>query len=325
MYLNILLKIYKSNMISNSNMSNIVYTSDDFNNIQQFSSINELDKDIIQIINDLAKKVGAPNYNKTPVFKKRNRNINRSNISNKDWENIRNFKVTTLNKNEDGFEVTLDQIRINLNKLTDNNFQEIYNNINKIMKKVVKEEKESEKYLNEISKSIFDIGSLNHFWSNLYAKLYKFLIIDYSFMKSICIENFNNYLTKFNVESFDANNYEELCRYNKANENRKGISSFFVNLMVYEVINTDLIYKLIFTIFEKVNLIETSIKYEYFENISVIFSSGSLQLYNDKDNFEKFKEKIIAYSKSTDINRKTKFKCLDIIEVIEDLEEINSD
>ena len=57
-------------MILESNMSNIVYTFEDFNNIQQFSSINELDKDIIQIINDLAKKVGAPNYNKTPVFKK---------------------------------------------------------------------------------------------------------------------------------------------------------------------------------------------------------------------------------------------------------------
>ena len=139
-------------MILESNMSNIVYTFEDFNNIQQFSSINELDKDIIQIINDLAKKVGAPNYNKTPVFKKRNRNINRSNISNKDWENIRNFKVTNLNKNEDGFEVTLDQIRINLNKLTDSNFQEIYNNINKIMKKVIKEEEESEKYLKDISK-----------------------------------------------------------------------------------------------------------------------------------------------------------------------------
>ena len=308
-------------MILKSNMSNIVYTFDDFNNIQQFSSINELDEDIIQTINDLAKKVGAPNYNKTPVFKKRNRNINRSNISNKDWENIRNFKVTNLDKNEDGFEVTLDQIRINLNKLTDNNFQEIYNNINKIMKKVVKEEEESEKYLKEISKSIFDIGSLNHFWSNLYAKLYKFLIIDYSFMKAICIDNFNNYLIKFNVETFDSNDYEELCKYNKANENRKGISSFFVNLMVYEVINTELIYNLIFTIFEKVNLIETSLKYEYFENIGVIFSDGSQQLYKDKDNFEKFKEKIIEYSNSTDINRKTKFKCLDIIEVIEEIEE----
>jgi len=189
------------------------------------------------------------------------------------------------------------------------------------MKKIVKEEEESDKYLKEISKSIFDIGSLNHFWSNLYAKLYKFLIIDYSFMKSRCIDNFNNYMIKFNVETFDANNYEELCKYNKANENRKGISSFFVNLMVYEVIETELIYNLIFTIFEKVNLIETELKYEYFENIGVIFADGNQELYKDKDNFEKFKEKIIEYSKSSDINRKTKFKCLDIIEVIEEIEE----
>jgi len=299
----------------------LIYSFDDFNRIQKFGIINEFHSDTIQIINDLAKKVGAPNYNKTPVFKKRNRNINKNNLTMKDWENIRNFKVTSLNKNENGIEALMDEIRINLNKLTDSNFQEIYNNINKIMKKVVKEEKESDKYLKEISKSIFDIGSLNHFWSNLYAKLYKFLIIDYDFMKEICIENFNNYLIKFNIESVDMNDYEALCKYNKENENRKGISSFFVNLMVYEVINTNLIYDLIFTIFEKVNLIDTELKYEYFENISVIFCGGSQKLYNDKSNFEKFKLKITDYSKSIDINRKTKFKCLDIIEVIEEIED----
>ena len=67
------------------------------------------------------------------------------------------------------------------------------------------------------------------------------------------------------------NDYEALCKYNKENENRKGISSFFVNLMVYEVINTNLIYTLFLLIFEKVYLIDTELKYEYFENISVIF------------------------------------------------------
>ena len=72
--------------------------------------------------------------------------------------------------------------------------------------------------------------------------------------------------------------------------------------MVYEVINTDLIYNLIFTIFERVNLIETNLKYEYFENISVIFCGGSQQLYKDKDNFEKFKEKDL-YIKGLDYEK----------------------
>lgn len=307
-------------MINYDNMSDI-YSLDDFNSIQKFSVINEFNCDIIQIINDLAKKVGAPNYNKTPVFKKRNRNINKNNLTNKDWENIRNFKVTTLNKNENGFKALMDDIRINLNKLTDNNFQDIYNNIKKIMKKVMKEDDEPEKHLKEISKSIFDIGSMNHFWSSIYAKLYKFLIIDYSFMKEICDDSFNKYIDIFDDVEVDPDDYDALCKYNKANENRKGISSFFVNLMVYEVIDTQLIYNLLFKIFEKVNLITKDLKYEYFENVNVIFTDGKELLYKDRTNFDAFKNKIIEYSKSNDINRKTKFKCLDIIEIIEELEE----
>ena len=74
---------------------------------------------------------------------------------------------------------------------------------------------------------------MNHFWSNLYAKLYKFLIIDYDFMKDICIENFNNYLDIFDDVEVDPEDYDALCKYNKANENRKGISSFFVNMMIF--------------------------------------------------------------------------------------------
>lgn len=298
-----------------------IYSFDDFNRIQKFGIINEFHSDTIQIINDLAKKVGAPNYNKTPVFKKRNRNINKNNLTMKDWENIRNFKVTALNKNEDGIEALMDEIRINLNKLTDSNFQEIYNNVNKIMKKVIKEEEDSDNYLKEISKSIFEIGSMNTFWACLYAKLYKFLIIDYSFMKDICIANFNKYLDKFEDVEVDPNDYDALCKYNKENENRKGISSFLVNLMIYEVVDTKLIYNLLFKIFEKVILITKDLKYEYFENISVIFTDGKDKLYEDKNNFCKFKENIIEYSKSDDINRKTKYKCLDIIEMIEELED----
>jgi hypothetical protein len=310
-------------MINKNSSMTKVYTFSDFDTIQKYGTINEFDGDIIQIINDLASKVGAPNYNKTPVFKKRNRNINmnRGNLTNKDWENIRNFKVTQLAKSEDSFKILMDDIRINLNKLTESNFNEIYNNIKKIMKKVLKEDSEPDVHLKEISKSIYDIGSMNHFWSNLYAKLYKFLIIDYGFMKDICIENFNKYLDIFDDVDFNPDDYDELCKYNKANENRKGISSFFVNLMIYEVIESDLIYNVLFKIFDKVNLITKDLKYEYFENINVIFMGGKDMLYKNKIKFDTFKQKIIEYSTAEDINRKTKFKCLDIIEVIEDLEE----
>ena len=47
----------------------VKYHLNDFQKIAE-KNIEELDDDIISIINELASKVGAPNYNKTPIFKK---------------------------------------------------------------------------------------------------------------------------------------------------------------------------------------------------------------------------------------------------------------
>ena len=56
------------------------YTLEDFLNIKENSNINELDMLTIKIINKIASKVGAPNYIKTPVFKKIEQDIKRKMI-----------------------------------------------------------------------------------------------------------------------------------------------------------------------------------------------------------------------------------------------------
>ena len=84
----------------------------------------ELPDDIIQLINKLAAEVGAPNYQKTPIFKqKRARKFDKKDeISNKDWETLRNFKITELRKNEEGtLNAEIDTIRSLLNKITGTN------------------------------------------------------------------------------------------------------------------------------------------------------------------------------------------------------------
>ena len=139
------------------------------NFLREKGDIPELSMDVIQVINDLAKKVGAPTYNKTPVFKKRNRQPRKKDnmITKQDWENIRNFKLTKLDKNEEGFECIIDDIRSNLNKLTKENFDEINDTIKKIIRKQIIKEDNTDENLNEIAKCIFEIGSLNTFWSSL--------------------------------------------------------------------------------------------------------------------------------------------------------------
>ena len=71
----------------------VQYDMQFINFLREKGDIPELSMDVIQVINDLAKKVGAPTYNKTPVFKKRNRQPRKKDnmITKQDWENIRNF------------------------------------------------------------------------------------------------------------------------------------------------------------------------------------------------------------------------------------------
>ena len=291
--------------------------------LREEGEIPELSTDVIQVINDLAKKVGAPTYNKTPVFKKRNRQPRKKDnmITKQDWENIRNFKLTKLDKNEEGFECIIDDIRSNLNKLTKENFDEINETIIKTIRKQINKEDNTDENLNEIAKCIFEIGSLNTFWSSLYAKLYKNLIDEFNSMKETCLVNFNEYMNVFeNKEEEEENtniSYNLLCETNKKNEHRKGRSSFFVNLMIYDIINMDVMYDFLFKLFEKIKDMDTNNKAEFFENISIIVLSGKNKFEEEEEKWKTVIEEITNISESN-ITKKMKFKCLDVLEEIED-------
>ena len=66
-----------------------------------------LTEEIINSINFLAKKVGAPTYIKTPNFKKKGKS---------NWESFRTFKITKLKVTDD----KLTEISQLLNKITNN-------------------------------------------------------------------------------------------------------------------------------------------------------------------------------------------------------------
>ena len=305
----------------------VQYDMQFINLLREKGDIPELSMDVIQVINDLAKKVGAPTYNKTPVFKKRNRQPRKKEnmITKQDWENIRNFKLTKLDKNEEGFECIIDDIRSNLNKLTKENFDEINDTIKKIIRKQIIKEDNTDENLNEIAKCIFEIGSLNTFWSSLYAKLYKNLIDEYSSMKETCLVNFNKFMTVFETkeeeeeEKLNINmNYNLLCENNKKNEHRKGRSSFFVNLMIHDIINMDVMYDFLFKLFEKIKDIDIQNKEEFFENISIIVLAGKDKFEEQEEKWETVVKEITNISESDDITKKMKFKCLDVLDEIED-------
>ena len=305
------------------------YTLEHFKNREKQGNIAELNNSIIQKINLLAKRVGAPSYQKTPVFKRNNYVKKDKNISNEDWNAIRNFKHTVLNKNEKGLEAKIDKIRSYLNKLTDSNYDEIYECIIIIIKDIIKDDATT---LEKIGESIFEIGSLNTFWCALYVRLYKDLIVNYPIMQEICMRNFNSFESLFNnINSVDPNeDYNLFCEYNKENEKRRALSNFFIYCTKYEIIKKKDMEKIILNFITKIKELvkkEKKIKIvdEIVQNLCIMLTSGkqfieTLDKYTYIKNFiEEFSE--VHFKEYPSINQKIIFKFMDLNDEYDDEDE----
>ena len=306
------------------------YTLSDFKQYEQLNISNELHQDVIEKINRIAKRVGAPSYQKTPVFKRNHyhkKNVKKENITSADWQTIRNFKKTKLEKNTEGVEAQMDKIRSCLNKLTDKTYELMLDEIKYIMKDINKEENQDS--FEKIGEAIFEIGSFNKFWSRLYARLYKDLILVYPFMKDICIKNFQSFKELFKTINYcDANeDYNKFCEYNKENEKRRALSSFFVICADLDIIDKTEMTKIIVDFIEgvkqdinkegKLNNVE-----EMVQNISIMITAGkgflkSLgQFTYVLQEIEKFSQ--MNHKEYPSLSSKIVFKFMDLSEDLED-------
>jgi len=265
----------------------------------------DLPEETMQIINQLSKKVGAPTYNKTPNFAKKKKNLN--------WANMRNFKITKIQKGE------LDKTLTLLNKLSTKTYTEIRDDI---IKNIDLDPEKS----NEIVKYIFKISSANSFYSEIYTKLFNDLIEQFGFIKGICNDNFKEYFGFFeNIRYVEYDeDYNLYCEINKENDKRRAIGMFFSNLLKYDIIELKemyiLIHKLVYKIFKHMGE-DTSKKIieEISENLKIITIHSNEKLKMDLHKYEELLEKIniIIQSKhEKGISNKTIFKFMDVLDNI---------
>ena len=239
------------------------YSLSDFQRIGRLVNPDDnIKPEVVDVINTLASHVGAPEYQRTPIFKKREshhrsdhrRRPQRSVITNADWQEMRNFKTTTLQKNEKGIEKEIDSLRMLLNKITATNYKSLRDEITALLTQILDTEPDEEELL-KVGESIFEIGCLNKFWAKLYAQLYKDLMSIFPIMNSIYKKNFASFLSLFDVIRFISaeENYDKFCEINKENQKRRAISSFFVHLMTNEVLAPKKVTNLINVLIAKFN------------------------------------------------------------------------
>ncbi len=301
------------------------YSIEDFNDFETDGFIYILPKETMMLINKLSEMVGAPTYQKTPIFsrnnniKKRNKNDNKINDNfNNDWNAIRNFKTTQIKKGENK---NINEVRVLLNKLTNNNYDKIKGEIITI----IEDNQDNQDNLTELCNFIFDIASTNKFYSELYAELYYHLLTSYKILENIFRNSFNQYIKLFdNIETCSpTQDYDLFCRINKTNEKRRAMSLFIVNLMKKNIITSEQVIDIVIHL---QNVIETDLNdenekvkiEELCENIFLIYTNGHNQIKIVPLFDDLFKR--IANITTLDIkehkglSNKVKFKYMDIVE-----------
>ena len=320
------------------------YRPADFEKIMFDGFAHSLSPQTIQKIQTIADQVGAPEYIRTPQFPKRDRvgpgggagpgrgggrRRNRSQeITDDDWEAIRQFQATELAKKE-GIEASIDKIRKELNKLSAKTYcklrDEIFAEIRLIIGDVEEPTDELLAELNKVGNAIFGIASSNAFYSDMYAQLYFELMETFRFMKKIFNTNFNEFRSLFEtIEYCDpGENYDKFCDNNKTNEKRRAVGLFYVNLMKKDVIEEDSILEIIVELQAKLaSLIPEEGQREIVEELSevlYILITNSAATLDEFDAWPRVLERATIVSKmkiksNPSISNKTIFKHMDILD-----------
>jgi len=300
------------------------YTLTDFQSVKNEGFSFELPNDTIKIIKKIAELVGDTNYIKTPIFKKKHKQ--------RQVIHDPNFKATVIKNEETDYEKNLSKITIQINKLSDKNYEKIKDEILSILE--ITKDSMSEEDFEKIGKFIFNIASSNAFYSHIYAKLYSKLMAKYDIFEQIIEKKFVEYLDIFNyIEPLadSAENYEEYCRINGQNEKRRALSKFISSLLNCDVVQSEFVIDILetllnnFTINSSVNNMESSCD-EMVENLKIIIKNSLDILKNLTDiiediKWESIKNKVFDIStmdtnKYPSYKKKTLFKFYDLKELL---------
>jgi hypothetical protein len=213
------------------------YTISDFTTKVYDGCKLKLPEDVAKILTLLSDSITATDsagdnvgVNKKPVQKNNNRQYPQKV---EDWSAVRSHKVTKIAEVKEGTEKTIKDIRIALNKFSNKNADTQHQNIVELINQVISESKEVEEDTKKVINIIFDIVSSNVFYSALYAKLYKDLIVMFPAFGEKLTDIITKYKDSFNqIRIVDPNtDYDGFCESVKNNDLRRAMTTFIINLM----------------------------------------------------------------------------------------------
>lgn len=283
-------------------MSQIIrYNESDFEKISAYFNAT-LDKSIIDELLEI---------------KKNNRFIKRRTPIRLKYKGQWNSNIDENLSNKDIFSKL---ITSNLNKLSDNNFEVILNDINDIKNRF--NQLESINLL--LIDLIFDKAIEENFYSEVYSKLFLEFVKNDSELTKYLVKKFEYFYNEFmtiNINNLQTElNYDDLCDSIQERNNVIGGFSILAYLFNFDVIDYDKIRNYLIGIFDKINKCNKNEVSIYIEVINCLFSFAGkkLQKLNREEFNDIFSKKIHDLSNNKDLLLpKYRFKILDLLELID--------
>lgn len=247
------------------------------------------------------------------------------------WDKVCNFDVLKKHRNEDGIQQDLNRIRICLNKITNETYDNMKFEINHKLYTMVGDNNATEVDLEEIGKAIFEIGSQNGFYSKLYARLFRELMEGYDVMKKVFEINYTKFSSMFdNIQFVDAEkDYQGYCENNEKNLKRRAVAGFMANLVNEEVIEVKNIVEVLKKyIREFMEYVEQEgnepVCEEIIELLFVISQNCGKKMCDDYREFEDEVFEPLKKITNMDVKKypsftnKSLFKTMDLVELLEE-------
>ena len=302
-----------------SNLTTI-YDLEYIKNVKEYGFQFTLPEKTLGLINRISRMVGAPSYIKTPIFhrnrhsnpnyknkdfKKRNNNRKKRNpkpMDDDEWDSIRSFEETKMQKIREGIENDIALITKHMNKLTDDTFDMCYEEVCDVLDRLVEVANADDILV--VCKNIFEISSSNGFYSKVFAKLLANTINKYEQMKKVFTENTKDFLKYFQEYEYanSEEDYDKFCDVNLRNEKRRAYAKCVANMVNEGIISVDIIIKNISIMIHnfKLTIDEENKNFVSEQIIEIIFImvNESYDTIKDHEDFDSFvKEDVVEISK----------------------------
>jgi len=278
----------------------------------------DLDDSVTEKISELFNLLNISNTRSKNMRKDKN-----NCIENGKWMKKELFKPTQIEKKE-GIEEELDNLRALLNKLVENNYEEQKDKIIDCVKSIFDID-DDEKYI-KVMERFYTLVINNQRYSKTYSQVYLILLDKYIVLEeyqSIFINRYNDIIHK--IEYIDPDeNYDEYCRINKLNFQRKCLLSFIISCVECEIYSFNELLHIINGLFDMLdnNLKSANhqnINEEIVENIFTVMQQGRHLILNEVckyDIIDKIKNySILNLKDNSGYSNRMKFKMLDILDL----------